>query len=92
MSKELGIPNEHLLKLVVDENKESDMFKAILAQDINVCISRVNAELKLKAQCTDTDIDFYRSMLRLIRRVSETEGLEFGQNLGSAKSDNKVMH
>lgn len=92
MPKELGIPNEHLLKLVVDESKESDMFKAILAQDINICISRVNTELELKAQCTDTDIEFYRSMLRLIRRVSESEGLEFGQNLDSAKSDNPVMH
>lgn len=92
MPKELGIPNEHLLKLLIDVSKESDTFKAILAQDINICISRVSAELKLKVQSTDADIEFYRSMLRLIRRVSESEQLEFGQSLESAKDDNPVIH
>lgn len=92
MPKELGIPNEHLLRLVVDENKESDMFKAILAQDINICISRVNAELLLKAQCTESDIEFYRSVLRLIRRVSDSEGFEFRMPADTEKTTNSVIH
>jgi len=92
MSKQLDIPNEHLLKMLVDENKQPDMFKAILAQDINICIGRVNTELQLKTDCSDSDIEFYRSMLRLIRRVSESEGLKFVKDLGSAKSDNPGLH
>lgn len=87
---ELGIPNEHLLRLVIDESKDQDMFKAILAQDINICISRVNAELRTKRH--DSDIEFYRSMLRLIRRLSESEGLDFIEREVSAKKDKLVIH
>lgn len=92
MAKGLDIPNSHLLSLVVDENEQQDMFKAILAQDINICIARVNAELQLKTDSTDSDINFYRSMLRLIRRVSESEGLSFVSNASSVKIDNPIIH
>lgn len=89
MPKQLDIPNAHLLNLAVDEKAQTDIFKAILAQDINICIGRVNAELKTKP--TDSDIEFYRSMLRLIRRISESEGFKFGEP-ATEKATNSVIH
>lgn len=90
MAKELDIPNAHLLNMVVDEKAQSDIFKAILAQDINICISRVNAEMKIK--CDHADIEFYRSMLRLIRRVAESEELKFSKNTDSLQSEDSSIH
>lgn len=89
MSKQLDIPNAHLLNLAVDEKAQTDIFKAVLAQDINICIGRVNAELKTKS--AESDIEFYRSMLRLIRRVSESEGFKFGEP-DTEKTTNSVIH
>lgn len=90
MANKLNIPNAHLLNLVVDESEQSDMFKTILANDINICIGRVNVESKEKRD--DTDIEFYRSMLRLIRRVSELEGFEFCEKSATEKQNKKVIH
>lgn len=90
MAIELDIPNANLLNLEVDENAQSDVFKAILAKDINVCISRVNADLVVRRD--DPDVDFYLSMLRLIRRVSEVEGLEFVEPSGLAAKPSSIMH
>lgn len=89
MPKQLDIPNAHLLNLAVDEKAQTDIFKAILAQDINICIGRVNAELKTEP--TDSDIEFYRSMLRLIRRISESEGFKFCEP-ATEKTTNSVIH
>lgn len=89
MPKQLDIPNAHLLNLAVDEKAQTDIFKAILAQDINICIGRVNTDLKTKT--ADSDIEFYRSMLRLIRRISESEGFKFGEP-ATEKTTNSVIH
>lgn len=89
MPKQLDIPNAHLLNLAVDEKAQTDIFKAILAQDINICIGRVNADLKTKT--ADSDIEFYRSMLRLIRRISESEGFKFAEPVAE-QTTNSVIH
>lgn len=90
MANELDIPNAHLLNSVVDESEQSDIFKAVLANDINICINRVNAESKTKRD--DTDIEFYRSILRLIRRVSESEGFKFKEQLSPEERGNSPIH
>jgi hypothetical protein len=90
MENQLDIPNAHLLDLVVDETAQSDVFKSVLANDINICISRVNTELQTKRE--DTDVDFYRSMLRLIRRISESEGFDFIEPQALEKVSNSLIH
>jgi len=92
MKKELDIPNAHLLSLKVDEDGQPDIFKETLAKDINVCIRRINEELKRKGNEREEDEEYYRSILRLIRRIADHDGLEFQQKSELACQAQMLKH
>jgi hypothetical protein len=90
LMEKLNIPNENLLDKKIDESKQTNVFKAILAQDINVCIDRVNQEAKVFRD--EKDIVFFRSLLRLVRRVSEQEEFEFIEKTDSEEQSGSSLH